>query len=58
MKFTLSDILLTILFTCGGVVLAFALVEEARTGAAFYIILTSVSGALMIGATFIATIRK
>ncbi len=53
-----SDIMLTILFTAGLVVLGFALYEEAKTGAEFYVILSSVAAGLTIAATFIAAMRK
>ncbi len=56
-KFTSRDLLLTLLFGVGAVILVWALVEEARSGVEFYIMLGSVAALLMIGATFIANIR-
>ena len=58
-KFTIDfvDIILTILFTAGLVVLFWALHEEAKENAPFYIKLSSIAGALTIAATFIAAIR-
>jgi len=56
MKFTVVDIILAILFTTGTVVLFWALVEEARTRAPFYVILSGVAAMLMIVATFIAAV--
>ena len=57
-SFDLVDILLTVLFTAGLVVLGLAIYFEAITEAPFYVILASISAGLSISATFIAALRK
>lgn len=58
MDFGFVDILLTILFTSGVVVMFWALHEEAKKKAPFYITLTAIAALLMITATFIAALFK
>ena len=52
----LADILLTILFTTGLVILGFAIYFEAKEKAPIYAILSSLAGGLIIAATFIASL--
>jgi len=56
MVFAAVDIFLAVLFTAGIVILFWALREEARTKAPFYITLSTVAAMLMIAATFIAAL--
>jgi len=55
--FDLVDIMLTVLFTAGIVILAFALYFEAKVSAPFYVILGSLAAGLSIAATFLAALR-
>lgn len=56
-RFDFVDIILTILFTAGLVVLFWALHEESKSEAPFYITLSTIAVALTIAATFIAALR-
>ena len=56
MQFKTIDIILTVLFTAGIVILFWALHQEQIEKAPFYVILISVSTALSIAATFIAAL--
>ena len=56
MTFELVHIFLAVLFTAGIVVLFWALREEAREQAPFYLKLSTIAAMLMIAATFMAVL--